>query len=63
MIFKQDPHVRVGQQKAYFIERDGLFFGLNIVQKRRICRHCLLLSGMQHVQICKSTANQLQIKQ
>ena len=26
MIFNQNPHIRVGQQKAYFIERDGLFW-------------------------------------
>ena len=26
VIFNQNPHVRVGQQKAYFKERDGLFW-------------------------------------
>ena len=26
VIFNQNPHIRVGQQKAYFIERDGLFW-------------------------------------
>ena len=26
MTFNQNPHILVGQQKAYFIERDGLFW-------------------------------------
>ena len=26
VIFNQNPHIRVGQQKTHFIERDGLFW-------------------------------------
>ena len=26
MILNENPHIRVGKQKAYFIEKDGLFW-------------------------------------
>ena len=62
VIFNQNPHIRVGQQNAYFTERDGLFWFKHSA-KERIRRHCLLLSGKRRLshancEILKKSTNQ-----
>ena len=47
LLVKQVNTVIFNQICIYVWDKKNVFFGLNIVQKSPICRHCLLLSGMQ----------------